>query len=208
LEHLSDLQSKIGSIIDKQDLPRNNCGSYSANNPVVTIDRKRLDLAGTAAVVTIGGEVDVWDCRENPSNVQRSSGFGTSSPTVRWWDCNPPFKNKLLTQPITLTIPVLLEKASETSVRVSLQKPNVELGGNPITEPNAPAIRQASQNQVVMARMVLRRACWAKAVSLSKVMDLRSAGSMRAKIASMTEMVSAAVFPTSLAAIVTRDLRS
>jgi apoptosis-inducing factor 3 len=28
-----------------------------------------------------------------------------------------------------------------------------------------------------MARMVLRRACWAKAVSLSKVMDLRSAGS-------------------------------
>src|SRR3979411_2800125 len=50
-----------------------------------------------------------------------------------------------------------------------------------------------------MARMVLRRACWAKAVSLSKVMDLRSAGSMRAKIASMTEMVSAAVFPTGLA---------
>ena len=47
-----------------------------------------------------------------------------------------------------------------------------------------------------------------KAVSLSKVMDLRSAGSMRAKTASMTEMVSAAVFPTSLAASVTRDLRS
>jgi hypothetical protein len=59
-----------------------------------------------------------------------------------------------------------------------------------------------------MARIVLRRACWAKAVSLSKVMDLRSAGSMRAKTANMTEMVSAAVFPTSLAASVTRDLRS
>ena len=40
--------------------------------------------------------------------------------------------------------------------------------------------------------MVLRRACWAKAVSLSKVMDRRSVGSMRAKAASMTEMVSAA----------------
>ena len=39
-------------------------------------------------------------------------------------------------------------------------------------------------------------------------MDLRSVGSMRAKTASMTEMVSAAVFPTSLAASVTRDLRS
>ena len=32
-------------------------------------------------------------------------------------------------------------------------------------------------------------------------------GSMRANTASMTEMVSAAVFPTSLAASVTRDLR-
>src|SRR3977135_3526766 len=40
-----------------------------------------------------------------------------------------------------------------------------------------------------MARIVLRRACWAKAVSLSKVMDLRSAGSMRAKTASMTETI-------------------
>src|SRR5271165_355727 len=59
-----------------------------------------------------------------------------------------------------------------------------------------------------MAHMVLRRACWAKAVSLSKVMDLRSVGSLRANTASMTEMVSAAVFPTSLAASVTRDLRS
>ena len=56
--------------------------------------------------------------------------------------------------------------------------------------------------------MVLRRPCWAKAVSLSKVMDLRSVGAMRSKTASMTEMVSAAVFPMSLAASVTRDLRS
>ena len=33
--------------------------------------------------------------------------------------------------------------------------------------------RQASQNEVVISRMVLSRACWAKAVSLSKVIDLR-----------------------------------
>src|SRR4030088_2106736 len=37
-----------------------------------------------------------------------------------------------------------------------------------------------------MARMLCSKPCWAKAVSLSKV--LRSAGFMRAKIASMTEM--------------------
>jgi hypothetical protein len=34
--------------------------------------------------------------------------------------------------------------------------------------------------------MVRSRACWAKAVSLSKVMDLRSAGSIRANTASIT----------------------
>ena len=42
--------------------------------------------------------------------------------------------------------------------------------------------------------MVRSRECWAKAVSLSKVMDLRSAGSTRANTASITEMVSAASF--------------
>jgi hypothetical protein len=50
--------------------------------------------------------------------------------------------------------------------------------------------------------MVRSKACWAKAVSLSKVMDLRSAGSIRANTASMTEMVSAAVFPASRVASV------
>src|SRR5947207_13743208 len=59
-----------------------------------------------------------------------------------------------------------------------------------------------------MARMLCSKPCWAKAVSLSKVIDLRSASFMRAKFASMTEMVSAAVFPASRAARVTRDLRS
>src|SRR5437660_12215076 len=57
-----------------------------------------------------------------------------------------------------------------------------------------------------MARMLCSKPCWAKAVSLSKVIDLRSAGFMRAKIASMTEMVSAAVFPASRAAMVTLAL--
>src|SRR5258705_1560803 len=38
-----------------------------------------------------------------------------------------------------------------------------------------------------MARMLCSKPCWAKAVSLSKVIDLRSAGFMRAKIASMTD---------------------
>ena len=59
-----------------------------------------------------------------------------------------------------------------------------------------------------MSRMVLSRLCWAKAVSLSKVMDLRRRGSMRPNTASVAEIVSAAVFPVTRAASVTRDFRS
>ena len=59
-----------------------------------------------------------------------------------------------------------------------------------------------------MLRIVLSRPCWAKAVSLSKVIDLRKCGSMRPNTASIAEMASAAVFPVSRAASVTRDLRS
>jgi hypothetical protein len=43
--------------------------------------------------------------------------------------------------------------------------------------------------------MVRSRACWAKAVSLSKVMDLRSAGSIRANTPSITEIAVAAHRP-------------
>src|SRR5215210_6968457 len=59
-----------------------------------------------------------------------------------------------------------------------------------------------------MERMERSKACCAKAVSLSNVTDLRRAGLIRPNTASRTEMVSAAVFPASLVARVTRDFRS
>src|SRR5215210_6029106 len=59
-----------------------------------------------------------------------------------------------------------------------------------------------------MLRMERSKACFAKAVSLSNVTDLRRAGLIRPNTASRTEMVSAAVFPASLVARVTRDFRS
>lgn len=133
---LFDLQNKIGRIIDKQDLPRNNCRSYSANNPVVTVDTKRLSVAGNSAVLFVGGEVDLWDCRENPvpcTKVEwRNTGpFGTPSPTLKRWACNPPIKNKILEQPISMKLPLTLDKASATSVKLTMGKPDVSLGGHP-----------------------------------------------------------------------------
>src|SRR3984893_7941983 len=59
-------------------------------------------------------------------------------------------------------------------------------------------------SRVAAVAHALSKSCWAKAVSLSKVIDLRSAGFMRAKIGSMTKIVSAAVFSASRAARVTR----
>jgi hypothetical protein len=59
--------------------------------------------------------------------------------------------------------------------------------------------------------MLCSKPCWAKAVSLSKVIDLRSAGFMRAKIASMTEMVSDSISrrprsPRTLAFVAARQI--
>lgn len=133
---LAELQANIGRLVDKQDLPRNNCRSYSANNPVVSVDTKRLTLSGNSAILFVGGEVVLWDCREHPVRCSKvewdnSGPFGTPSPTVRWYDCNPPIKNKILTQPMSMTVPMTLDKASATSVRLTLGKPDVQLGGHP-----------------------------------------------------------------------------
>jgi hypothetical protein len=132
---LDELQAKVGALIDKQDLPRNNCRSYSANNPVVTIWGKRLDLSGNAAVLRVSGDVDLWDCRENPIKCSKvewhnNGPFGTPAPTVRTYNCNPPWKNKLLTQPMTMTVLATMQKVSDTSLRLVLDKPHVELGGD------------------------------------------------------------------------------
>ncbi|MCW2318816.1 hypothetical protein M2322_004385 [Rhodoblastus acidophilus] len=56
-----------------------------------------------------------------------------------------------------------------------------------------------------MPRMLRNSVCRASAVSLSKVIDLRKDGAMRPNTAGMAEIVSAALFPASLAA---SDLRS
>src|SRR4051794_21012879 len=59
-----------------------------------------------------------------------------------------------------------------------------------------------------MVRMERSKACCAKPVSFSNVTDLRRAGWICPNTASRTEMVSAAVFPASLVARVTRAFRS
>ena len=130
---LRDLQSKIGSVIDTIPLPTNNCGSFSANNPVVTIWGKELKPEGSAAVLWLHGHVDVWDCRENPipnSKLEwvNDGPFGLSRPKIVTWPGSP-IKNKLAQQPFDVSEPVSLEKTSDTTIRLVLGKPDIKLGG-------------------------------------------------------------------------------
>ncbi|QYE37012.1 hypothetical protein KZX46_21095 (plasmid) [Polymorphobacter sp. PAMC 29334] len=133
--NLGDLQAKIGSIVDTFPLPRDNCRSFSSNNPVVTIDTKSLGLSGNSLIFTVSGSVVVWDCRENPipnSKLEwKNDGpFGLSIPHVVTWPGSP-IKNKLLSQPISASIPITLSPLSDRSIKVTLGQPDVKLGGQP-----------------------------------------------------------------------------
>lgn len=134
---LRDLQAKIGSIIDTQPLPRDNCRSYSGNNPVVTIHTKKLALNGDAAVLTVSGDVDMWDCRANPipnSKVvwvdEKVLGINIRRPKVETWPGSP-IKNILLQQPVTATLGARLAIPSPNTVAVVMLQPDVQLGGQP-----------------------------------------------------------------------------
>jgi hypothetical protein len=133
---LGDLQKKIGTIVDTFKLPQDNCGSYSGNNPVVSIPRKELLFKDGAALFSISGSVEMWDCRENPvpnSKVEWSVeniglGIKTKVPKVITWPGNP-IKNKLVTQPFDANLPVNLVRANETTVALSIGRPDIELKG-------------------------------------------------------------------------------
>ena len=133
---LGDLQKKIGAIVDTFRLPAENCKSYSANNPVVSVPRKELLFRDTSAVFSIGGSVTMWDCRENPipnSKVDwviENIGLGikTKVPKVVTWPGSP-IKNKLVTQPFDADLPIALVRLNESAVALTVGRPDIELKG-------------------------------------------------------------------------------
>ncbi|WP_316228257.1 hypothetical protein [Bradyrhizobium sp. SZCCHNR1039] len=133
---LGDLQQKIGTIVDGFKLPQENCKSYSANNPVVSIPRKELSFRDGSAVFSISGSVAMWDCRENPvpnSKVEwviENVGLGikTKVPKVVTWPGDP-IKNKLAIQPFDADLPVALVRLNDASVALTIGRPAIELKG-------------------------------------------------------------------------------
>jgi hypothetical protein len=138
---LGDLQAKIGAIIDTIPLPRENCRSFSANNPVVTIWGKELKATGSSATLWLHGYVDVWDCRENPipnSKVEwrvedikvgpLKTGAKTKVPVLVTWPGDP-IKNKLATQPFDVSEPLSFVRITDSTIALQLGDPNIQLGG-------------------------------------------------------------------------------
>ena len=130
-----DLQRKIGSIVDTFPLPTNNCASYSANNPVARIWGKQLIATGNTAVLKLNGDVDLWDCRENPvpnsavDLVEESwLGVKVKRPKVRTWPGDP-IKNKLLNQPFEAFLPITASASGERTAAIKLGTPDIKLGG-------------------------------------------------------------------------------
>jgi hypothetical protein len=134
---LRDLQAKFGSLIDRVPLPRDNCRSFSGNNPVVSLPTKSISSENDAARIKLSGEVKMWDCRENPipetywdSNGCKGSLFGKEysfgCPKTR---PGSPIKNVLGTQPFDFSVPVYLKKTGDRTVALMIGDPNINLGG-------------------------------------------------------------------------------
>ena len=131
LADLFDLQQKIGAIVDTFSLPKDNCRSYSANNPVVSIPRKELVFRNGAAIFSLGGTVTDWDCRENPipnSKLDWVEKWGVKVPSLVTWPGSP-IKNIVVTQPFDADLPVDLAKNNDYAVGIKFSDPNIQLKG-------------------------------------------------------------------------------
>jgi hypothetical protein len=137
--NLSDLQAKFRDLISTISLPTNNCQSFSTNNPVVRISSQGLRLEEGQAVLTLQGDVDVWDCRQNPvpnTKVEwelKDVGLGvkTKVPIVRTSPGNP-IKNKVANGAFEVVLPIILLH-SETKLEIKTGNPEIKVGGRYVT---------------------------------------------------------------------------
>lgn len=107
---LSDLQKKIGPLIDTIPLPTDNCSRFALDNIVARIWGKELTVEANTATLKLNGNVEVWTCVRNP--------FGGS-----------PWKNRNLSQSFEAKLPFGVEVVSPQSYALKLGDPSVDLGG-------------------------------------------------------------------------------
>jgi len=124
---LSDLQRKVGAIIDTVPLPTDNCARFAADNLVPRIWGKQITINGEVATLRLNGDLDVWQCIKNPIPCSKVEWHGIV-PHVVTFDCNPPIKNKI-NQPFDAEIALRLVVSSPNTVVVMPGDPQVHLGG-------------------------------------------------------------------------------
>ena len=133
---LSDLQNKVGALIDTIPLPTDNCQHFGPDNIVARIWGKRITIDGEVATLTLNGDVDIWECAKNPVLCSRIEwdehnifGGTIRTPRVVLYDCNPPIKIPGVNQPFEATLPFQGMVADQQAVAVKLGDPTVNLGG-------------------------------------------------------------------------------
>src|SRR6185369_88461 len=124
---LSDLQRKIGAIIDTVPLPADNCARFAADNIVPRIWGKQITVNGEVAIVRLNGDLDVWQCIKNPIPCSKVEWKGIV-PHVVTFDCNDPIKNKI-NQSFDAEVAVHFVVSPPNAVSVMPGEPQVRLGG-------------------------------------------------------------------------------
>ena len=101
---LSQVQGKIGNLIDTIKLPTNECDHNGLDNVVATIWGKELTVNGSVATLRLHGDVDVWAC-------------------------NFLGKTRLVNQPFDADLPFELAVVDSQTVALQLGTPAITLGG-------------------------------------------------------------------------------
>lgn len=133
---LSDFQNKIGALIDTIPLPTDNCSHFGVDNVVARIWGKQITVNGDVATLKLNGDVEIWTCAKNPIPCTRIEwdeknilGAIIRVPRTVFYDCNPPIKNRNLSQPFEATLPFRLAPVDSQTFALRLGDPSVNLGG-------------------------------------------------------------------------------
>lgn len=121
---LSDLQRKIGTIIDTIPLPTDSCARVDAANVVVRIWGKQIVADEATATLELHGDLNVWGCFKDPT------------PCIKWenlqivlYDCKSPKPVSGVNQPFDAAMPFDLSVADPQTIALLIGKPSITLNG-------------------------------------------------------------------------------
>jgi hypothetical protein len=109
LVDLSDVQAKIGDLVNTLPLPREDCAHFGADNLVLGFAEKALDVRGNQAILRLKGSAEVWAC------MRALFGGGLWKTKVE--------------QPAEIELPFQLTVAGQRTVAIQMGTPTVHLDG-------------------------------------------------------------------------------